>query len=648
MGASWPHRHAMRSPCGRALSPSPRAFAPRADSPRLFARRERAPGRFALPGARYASCLATSLVLALLSAIPSHAAAFELAVERIADGARAETVTFSEPRSADGFASSEACLRLAVDAPGAAWKIIVRTTNSCGRPGLHPTGTESADPLPIYWQVHDLRAPPPGMGSGIRESWALLRDQGEAGWLEALERGEPVLASGASGAASLAPWPVAGRSPSSPFYAHLAADASRAIAGEYAATITVDLIFLADIPPTGGGRPDPFTLPPRSGGYRVRGNAVSLVSLHPVGTRAVEYAYRPVPGDSWTPCVPLAGTTNPDTRPPHWGILWDIAGLSPGLYDVRALATDPLGRSDTDPAVLRILRSDDRFALIGDWDPGEDIFQERLEISTETSATLRLFDGSSVGLPHGAFPGQDSVWLEVTRRGRWPLSARFPLGRQPAGCLRVFAVDPGSAAGSVATPGRRAAGGAAVDAGGGPASLASASTVGPSVTLVVPWDPSLPASALATLALFRLDPVTGAWMPVPEAWADTVAGAFSLTGPAGTYAVFAAAAASDVGGAYVYPNPFVPFDGIAANGVPWTPGDPASGIVFGNLPDPVQIDVFSIQGSRVASLARPAPAGTLRWDARNEDGRELASGMYVARIRGPAGDAVMRKILIIR
>ncbi|NKB65855.1 MAG: T9SS type A sorting domain-containing protein [Candidatus Latescibacteria bacterium] len=65
---------------------------------------------------------------------------------------------------------------------------------------------------------------------------------------------------------------------------------------------------------------------------------------------------------------------------------------------------------------------------------------------------------------------------------------------------------------------------------------------------------------------------------------------------------------------------------------------------------PVELELFNLAGQKVATLAqglRPAGSYTLGWDGRDEEGRELASGLYLYRLQ--AGQRVeTRKLLLLR
>jgi hypothetical protein len=99
---------------------------------------------------------------------------------------------------------------------------------------------------------------------------------------------------------------------------------------------------------------------------------------------------------------------------------------------------------------------------------------------------------------------------------------------------------------------------------------------------------------------------------------------------------------------YVYPNPFVPNDGRAASGRPFVASDGTTGILFENLTDQVVIEVHDLSGRLVVRLRKNDASARYQWDARDDAGRDLASGVYLAVIRSGAGERVIRKIMIIR
>ena len=72
-----------------------------------------------------------------------------------------------------------------------------------------------------------------------------------------------------------------------------------------------------------------------------------------------------------------------------------------------------------------------------------------------------------------------------------------------------------------------------------------------------------------------------------------------------------------------------------------------SGIVFDQLPLGTEIRIYTMTGRLVAELRSDA-GGALQWDARNSDGREAASGPYVAVMKAQGEKTVVKKLVIIR
>jgi flagellar hook assembly protein FlgD len=64
----------------------------------------------------------------------------------------------------------------------------------------------------------------------------------------------------------------------------------------------------------------------------------------------------------------------------------------------------------------------------------------------------------------------------------------------------------------------------------------------------------------------------------------------------------------------------------------------------------VRLTVHDVTGRRVRRLLdeqRSAGAQSLRWDGRDDDGRALGSGLYLARLRA-AGTTASVKLLLIK
>ena len=160
--------------------------------------------------------------------------------------------------------------------------------------------------------------------------------------------------------------------------------------------------------------------------------------------------------------------------------------------------------------------------------------------------------------------------------------------------------------------------------------------------------PPVPAS---TLKLYVLNEATAQWDAIPGSTVDTthhlVIGQIShlsIFNAFGTGSV----AAANLDAVRVYPVPFKPNSGDPNQGVPYAPGNPNSGIVFGNLPAQVTIKIYTVTGKLVAEFSTNDSLGSLQWDARNSVGQDVASGGYMAVITSPGQTRVVKKLLVIR
>ena len=65
----------------------------------------------------------------------------------------------------------------------------------------------------------------------------------------------------------------------------------------------------------------------------------------------------------------------------------------------------------------------------------------------------------------------------------------------------------------------------------------------------------------------------------------------------------------------------------------------------------VALQVYNLAGQDVSTLAKgPQEAGTytVRWDSRDDSGRELASGVYLYRLEAGEQQVVTRRLLLLR
>lgn len=97
-----------------------------------------------------------------------------------------------------------------------------------------------------------------------------------------------------------------------------------------------------------------------------------------------------------------------------------------------------------------------------------------------------------------------------------------------------------------------------------------------------------------------------------------------------------AAAAASI---HVYPVPWAPESGKTAMGTL------TKGITFANISNQSEILIYTINGEQVKRI--PITADTEKWDGKNDDGTDVASGVYLWVVK--ADDATTTgKLIVIR
>ncbi|MEW6104410.1 MAG: helix-hairpin-helix domain-containing protein, partial [bacterium] len=96
----------------------------------------------------------------------------------------------------------------------------------------------------------------------------------------------------------------------------------------------------------------------------------------------------------------------------------------------------------------------------------------------------------------------------------------------------------------------------------------------------------------------------------------------------------------------VYPNPFVPYDNDKDNGIPYN-GSSDSGITFKGLTENAEIRIFNLFGTLVREVSLTSQ-GTWQWDARNQNNKELSSGIYIYVITNNKKEKATGRIAIVK
>jgi len=97
----------------------------------------------------------------------------------------------------------------------------------------------------------------------------------------------------------------------------------------------------------------------------------------------------------------------------------------------------------------------------------------------------------------------------------------------------------------------------------------------------------------------------------------------------------------------IFPNPFIPNDGIAKTGVEYDIDPQKGGIHIKGLTYQCKVEIYSILGELIDEFTKNDNSGMYIWNAKNKKGDKVASGIYFVVIKGN-NQKVVKKIAIIR
>ncbi|MDE2509622.1 MAG: fibronectin type III domain-containing protein [Elusimicrobia bacterium] len=364
-------------------------------------------------------------------------------------------------------------------------------------------------------------------------------------------------------------------------------------------------------------------------GKTVWGNRVTLdaglLRGSLAGISQVRFDYRSAASTTapWI-AVPATESNNPVLKPPFY-IHWDVTGLAPGAYEVRAVASNGAGQDDPDPPTSVV--------TVGPVNP--DITE------TLVGGSIQHLETVSNAVDNVAFVGGPA--------GGQTLEVQLPAGALGASTVLQI-VDPVAAPPSVPT-------------------TLSASGISAQITLQS-GQTSLVVPALLTatyqnangdgivdgtsaradrLVFMVYQTASATWKSENPTTLDLAGKTVSVQTPHfSVFGVFAAAA-SALDSVRVYPNPYRPNGGNPDQGKPYSSGDSSSGVIFDNLTQGARIQIYDVSGELVWQTASDLTDGKIQWDSRNSQGRDVATGGYIAVIRDLAtGRSVVKKIAIIR
>ncbi|UPT75947.1 MAG: hypothetical protein M0D55_09910 [Elusimicrobiota bacterium] len=360
-------------------------------------------------------------------------------------------------------------------------------------------------------------------------------------------------------------------------------------------------------------------------GKRLHGNRVTILGelIHgvPADAQQLLFQFKAAAATSWTN-VPAANVnhSNPDLSFPYY-VHWNVDLLAPGDYDLRAVAYDRGGVPDAAPPAVRVA-----------------IVAAAVNADIDENAV-----GGSISKNQTIANGVSSV-VDAAGAGASDPSVRVVI---PAGAVTAATATVTVIANPVITTaapsGFNLVGSAIkIDLSNGQTALNGAATI----SLTYPETIVFPS----LLQIYYLNEATGQWSRDFTSTVNTTSR--TVTGATPHFSTFAlligTAFAPNLDSVQVYPVPFKPNGGNADEGRPFSAGDANSGIIFANLAMGSEIKIYTITGRLVASLDNAPITGTIRWDARNQDGRDAASGAYFAVIKAAGQKTVVKKLVIIR
>jgi hypothetical protein len=124
-----------------------------------------------------------------------------------------------------------------------------------------------------------------------------------------------------------------------------------------------------------------------------------------------------------------------------------------------------------------------------------------------------------------------------------------------------------------------------------------------------------------TLVIARYDSVNSVWIPLKSYVDKSAKTVTAYTDHFSVFSLFSLTPASTISEPKVAPNPLRPSKGLLY-----------SKITFSNLPADTEIIIYNVSGTKVRKLKTDS-SGMAVWDGKNDDGKNVASGVYFALIK---------------
>ncbi|MBI5246130.1 MAG: hypothetical protein HY923_03040 [Elusimicrobia bacterium] len=358
-------------------------------------------------------------------------------------------------------------------------------------------------------------------------------------------------------------------------------------------------------------------------GKRVHGNRLTilgeLIYGAPSEAQQVLFQYKLASSTAWLDIDEAnVNHQNPDFSFPYF-VHADVNSIAPGDYDLRAVAYNLSGVPDSAPPAVRVT------VVTANADIDEnDVAGAVKKDQTVNNTVTSVIDTA------GAGAADPSVRVSIPPGAVNAATATVSVIANPA--ITTAAPSGMSLVGSAIK----------IDLSNGQTALNGTAAI----TLTYPDTVRFPS----LLQIYYLNEATGQWSRDFNSTVNTSSRIVSGNTPHfSTFALLLGSAfALNLDSVLVYPVPFKPNGGNADEGRPFSAGDPNSGIIFANLAMGSEIKIYTLTGRQVATLENIPITGSVRWDARNQDGRDVASGAYFAVIKATGQKTVVKKLVIIR
>lgn len=340
---------------------------------------------------------------------------------------------------------------------------------------------------------------------------------------------------------------------------------------------------------------------------RIKGNAVTIIADASDNTRYVQFQFRK--DKEWT------NISTPDAKLPY-SVYWNTSGLKNGAYELRAIAYDTRKNPDQYPETIKVIIDDVNAEIIEDGNTDTDPNGEHRKIElvkANSYSEIVTKDGTSAIVKPQNFSSQLEIAVLDKERMR-PFYPPDESSLKPLGIFRKFEFKNGQ------------------------------TKFENNISLIIPYsdednDGIIDGTDIKEkdVRLYYMKDDSGEWIEIktmsiiPDS-SSKYALSFSSVEKKGNYilasvnhftlfGLFYKAPSANLN-VIVYPNPYKPYDGDS------TTGYAGSGIIFDGLTKDVKIRIFTISGRLVREIDITTD-GSFQYDVRNDDGEELASGVYI-------------------